>query len=105
MVGLLHTLAHYQQVGLKVAPADLSCTSLPQEWHKPRGKKIAPEAVTSMVLAKPHWDGGGGGEKKPVILRMPQQMQVFYFIMYAIKVTFTTKHQVHIMYCAYRTHM
>ncbi|XP_023930658.1 uncharacterized protein LOC112041543 [Lingula anatina] len=50
--GLVHTLAHYQQYGLKEVPAELSATSLPQQWHKPRGKKISPAPVMEMVMSK-----------------------------------------------------
>ncbi|XP_066275513.1 uncharacterized protein [Branchiostoma lanceolatum] len=53
LIALVYTLAHYQQQGLVEVPTQPSATSLPQQWHKPRDKKIKPDAVTSMVLAKP----------------------------------------------------
>ena len=53
VVGLVHTIAHYQNLNLKEVPAELSATSLPQQWHKPRGRKIKPQAVVSMTLANP----------------------------------------------------
>jgi len=49
----MYTLSHFQQLGLKEVPTDASVTSLPQQWHKPRGRKIQPESVTDLVLAKP----------------------------------------------------
>ncbi|XP_052079054.1 uncharacterized protein LOC127715250 [Mytilus californianus] len=39
VVRLVHTIAHYQNLNSKEVPAELSSTSLPQQWHKPRGKK------------------------------------------------------------------
>ena len=54
MVGLINTLMYYQQCGLQVVPAEQSVSSLPQQWYKSlEGKKICPEPVSSMVLAKP----------------------------------------------------
>ena len=53
VVGLVHTIAHYQNLNLKEVPDELSATSLPQQWHKPRGRKIKPQAVVSMTLANP----------------------------------------------------
>jgi hypothetical protein len=38
---------------LKEVPDELSATSLPQQWHKPRGRRIKPQAVVSMTLANP----------------------------------------------------
>lgn len=52
-MGLVHTISHYQNLNLKEDSAEQSCTSLPQQWHKPGGKKIQPQAVVSMILAKP----------------------------------------------------
>lgn len=37
-------------------PDDLVCTSLPQQWHKPRGKKISSEPLIDMVFKKPRLD-------------------------------------------------
>jgi hypothetical protein len=41
-------------MGHTVIPDDLSCTSLEQQWHKPRGKQIKPASLTESVFAKPH---------------------------------------------------
>ena len=53
LIALAYTLQHYQQLGLKAVPDDLSATSLPQQLHKPRGRKIKPQPVSSLVMAKP----------------------------------------------------
>jgi hypothetical protein len=37
---------------LKEVPAELSATSLPQQWHMPRGRKIKPQAIVSMTWAQ-----------------------------------------------------
>lgn len=50
VVGLVHTIAHYQNLYLKEVPAELSATSLPQQWHMPR--EIKPQAIVSMTLAQ-----------------------------------------------------
>jgi len=52
VLGLSYTLIHYQHQGLNEVPASLSITSLPQQWHKPRGAKIEPRSVVNMILAK-----------------------------------------------------
>ena len=50
---LVFTIQHYRHLGLNEVLAELSCTSLPQQWHRPRGSKIEPEPVSSMVFLKP----------------------------------------------------
>jgi len=39
-VGLMHLVSHYYLTKTKSIPDDLVCTSLPQQWHKPRGKYL-----------------------------------------------------------------
>ena len=41
-IGLMYLISHYYMAKTKVIPDDLVCTSLPQQWHKPRGKKYLP---------------------------------------------------------------
>ncbi|XP_038064883.1 uncharacterized protein LOC119735247 [Patiria miniata] len=53
IIALIYTLRHYQDLGLKEIPGQLSCTSLPQQWHKPCGCKIRPQSVAGLVMAKP----------------------------------------------------
>ncbi|KAJ8306777.1 hypothetical protein KUTeg_015673, partial [Tegillarca granosa] len=52
-VAVIYQLTHYKNLGLTDVPSELACTSIPQQWHKPRGPKIDPEPVTAMVFAKP----------------------------------------------------
>ena len=39
--------------GLVDIPSQPSCTSTPQDWDKPRGKKILPEPVSTMIISRP----------------------------------------------------
>jgi len=50
--------------GYKEVPAEPSSTSLPQQWDKPRGPKILPESVGSMVIARP---GNINRKRKPIL--------------------------------------
>lgn len=52
-VAVIFQLAHYKNLGLTDVPSELACTSMPQQWHKPRGPKIDAEPVSTMVFAKP----------------------------------------------------
>ncbi|KAK3737281.1 hypothetical protein QZH41_019808, partial [Actinostola sp. cb2023] len=67
----VYNLIHYQQQGLKEVPAALSCTSLPQQWHKPRGSKIKPRSVVNMILAKAK--ASGKRKRKPVVTKTTKQ--------------------------------
>ena len=69
VIGLVYTLAHYQHQGLKEVPDELSSTSLPQQWHKPRGRKVKPQPVTSLVMAKPKKDR----KRRPVLTTQTKQ--------------------------------
>ncbi|WP_419585143.1 hypothetical protein, partial [Thiolapillus sp.] len=57
LVGLVQALMHYQQWGMKEIPTEMSCTELQQRWGKPRGNKITPGSVMSLVCAKVKPDG------------------------------------------------
>lgn len=54
-----HVLAAVYQLedwlvqGLQDIPDGVSCTSTSQQWHRPRGLKIEPTGVSSMIFAKP----------------------------------------------------
>lgn len=41
---------------IKVIPDDLASTSLPQQWHKPRGKTISSEPLMDMIFKKTKLD-------------------------------------------------
>jgi hypothetical protein len=62
---LVWTLIHYQESGLK------EVTGLPQQWDKPRGPKINPQPVKSMILAK--LCNPNQRKKKPVVPAIPPQ--------------------------------
>lgn len=53
VVAVLMALEQLKMGGYKEVPALLTCTSLPQQWDKPRGEKITAEPVSQMVLARP----------------------------------------------------
>ena len=53
IIGLLYQLADYKARNLKAIPDPVPCTSLPQEWHKPRGEKIGATKVDDMQLSSP----------------------------------------------------
>lgn len=55
-IGLMYLVSHYYMGKVKVIPDDLVCTSLPQQWHKPRGKRISSEPLMEMVFKKPRLD-------------------------------------------------
>lgn len=52
MVGLVKTIQQFKILGLEAAPAEQSCTSIPQTWHIPRGNKISPVAASQIVVVK-----------------------------------------------------
>ena len=60
-VGLMYLVSHYYLTKTKSIPDDLVCTSLPQQWHKPRGKSISSEPLMGMVFKKPKLEMSGGG--------------------------------------------
>ena len=54
----------------------MACTSLPQEWHKPRGKEVRAEPVMKMVFWKSETDRVGRRKGEPVKLRLHQACRV-----------------------------
>ncbi|KAJ8310184.1 LOW QUALITY PROTEIN: hypothetical protein KUTeg_012049, partial [Tegillarca granosa] len=53
LLSVVMTLQNWILEGYKEVPANPSCTSLPQQWDKPRGEKVKGEPVTQMVIVKP----------------------------------------------------
>ena len=53
VIGLFFYMAHCKQLGLKAIPDEVTCTSLPQCWSVPRGKKIKNKAVDEIMVKKP----------------------------------------------------
>lgn len=51
-------------------PADQTCTSVPQQWHKPRGTNIDPETVMKCTFVKASSDQGRKQKLAPVTGRI-----------------------------------
>ena len=51
VIGLLFQLAQYTMLKLRTVPDVVACTSLLQQWHKPRGAKIEAIRTDDMKLA------------------------------------------------------
>ena len=67
MFGLLYLLNHWCMLGIKeIPPANKTCTSVPQEWHKPRGDSIEPEPVVKCSFSKASSDKDGKRKLHPV---------------------------------------
>ena len=66
MFGLLYLLNHWCMLGIKEIPANKTCTSVPQEWHKPRGDSIEPEPVMKCSFSKASSDKDGKRKLHPV---------------------------------------
>ena len=50
IVGLVKCIQQFKLLGLKEVPAEQACTSLPQQWHIPRGNKINPASVNDIIV-------------------------------------------------------
>lgn len=46
-------------LGIMEIPENQSCTSVPQQWHKPRGASIEPEQAIKCLFVKALTDKGG----------------------------------------------
>ncbi|KAL4218843.1 hypothetical protein ACF0H5_021431 [Mactra antiquata] len=53
VLAVIMTVTDWVLEGFKEVPAQPACTSLPQQWDKPRGQKILPDPVSTMGIAKP----------------------------------------------------
>ena len=51
-------------------PADQTCTSVPQQWHKPRSANIDPEPVMKCTFVKASSDQGGKRKLAPVTCKL-----------------------------------
>ena len=49
--------------GMSDVPSQPACTSVPQQWDKPRGTRIEAEPVCTMVISKP---GNTDRKKRPL---------------------------------------
>lgn len=71
VVGLLYLLCHWSLLGIKEIPADKTCTSLPQQWHKPRPTdKIEPEPVMKSTFAKSCKDKENKRKRDPIACKL-----------------------------------
>ena len=66
IVGLLKTLQGLKLHNYTNAPDQHSCTSVPQQWHVPRGSKIRPVPLNHVVVAQPRENR----KRKPVICHL-----------------------------------
>jgi hypothetical protein len=71
IVGLLKTLQGLKLHNFKNAPDQQSCTSMPQQWHVPRGNKIKPVPLNHVVVARPLENR----KRKPVICHLDESYQ------------------------------
>ena len=53
-------------LGIMEIPANQTCTSVPQQWHKPRGATIEPELVMKCVFLEASTDTGSKRKLPPV---------------------------------------
>ncbi|XP_062585063.1 uncharacterized protein LOC134255349 [Saccostrea cucullata] len=72
IVGLLKTLQGLKLHNFKNAPDHQSCTSLPQQWHVPRGTKIKPVPLNHVVVARPKEKR----KRKPVICHFDENYKL-----------------------------
>ena len=70
MFGLLYLLNHWCMLGIKEIPANKTCTSVPQEWHNPRGNSIEPEPVMKCSFSKASSDKDGKRKLHPVTCKL-----------------------------------
>ena len=57
-------------LGIKEIPANKTCTSVPQEWHKPRGDSIEPEPVMKCSFSKASSGRDGKRKLHPVTCKL-----------------------------------
>uniref|UniRef100_A0A8W8M6K4 SWIM-type domain-containing protein n=1 Tax=Magallana gigas TaxID=29159 RepID=A0A8W8M6K4_MAGGI len=53
IVGLIKSLQGFKLHNFSNVPEQQSCTSIPQQWHVPRGSKIKPVPINHLVVARP----------------------------------------------------
>lgn len=76
---LLYKLHDLSAREVKEIPAETSCTSAEQQWHKPRESTIAPDPVMKCVFAKSQTDQHGARIQSPVKCRLydPRRGEAF----------------------------
>ncbi|XP_064463274.1 uncharacterized protein LOC135374208 [Ornithodoros turicata] len=68
-LGSLRFLALLQLKGFKEAPAELSCTDLPQKWRVPRQQVVNGSAVQAVDWRRPEENGNENRIPSPCIAR------------------------------------
>ena len=63
-----HSLNLFREV-----PEQLSCTSVPQQWHVPRGNTIAPTTINHVVVARAT---EGKRRRKPDLCQFDEQTKL-----------------------------
>ena len=69
VVAFLYQIQHWSLTRIKEIPAEKSCTSRPQKWHKPRGEKITPQPLMKLTFAKATTDRQQR-KRDPVLCRL-----------------------------------
>ena len=72
VIGLVKTLQGFKLHDIKNVPQHLSCTSMPQQWHVPRGEKITPVPINHVVIAKARETR----KRKPILCQEKKQNKV-----------------------------
>ena len=49
-IGMMYLVSHFFVTKIKATPDDLASTSLPQQWHKSRGKTISSEPLMDIIF-------------------------------------------------------
>lgn len=63
VIGLIKSLQGLKLHNFTTVPDQLSCTSIPQQWHVPRGSKIKAIPLNHVVVARPT----ESRKRKPVV--------------------------------------
>ncbi|XP_060589407.1 uncharacterized protein LOC132744663 [Ruditapes philippinarum] len=72
IIGLVKTLQGLKLHNISNVPDQLSCTSVPQQWHVPRGEKIEPVPLNHVVVAK----ACETRKRKPVLCQVDTQYKL-----------------------------
>ncbi|KAL4222770.1 hypothetical protein ACF0H5_018810 [Mactra antiquata] len=72
VLGLIKSLQGFKLHEYKEIPNQLSCTSIPQQWNVPRGKKIAATPINHIVVAKPSLTR----KRKPVLCQVDANIKL-----------------------------
>lgn len=74
VIGFIIALQQWQLMGFTEVPSKLSCTSLPEQWSKPRCTKVEAGDVPHLVFVNPKPDR----KKKPVTNTLTECRYLIY---------------------------